>query len=468
VIQVLLDYYRISDESVGPFSFTADSGSGDIGFFRFDENVCYGRCKTGTALDVAGSAKFNALGDIRCEGKSIHLPFDIAEVIENLRLERYRQKGIGRLESFALSEPVHKFYYLIRKGLPFRIRRQLQRLYFRDWKKLPFPAWPVDFTVDALHEEFLRLLLQATGVRKLPFIWFWPEGASSCLIMTHDVETAAGRDFTFELMDLDDSAGIKASYQVVPEMRYEVPDAYVCGIRRRGCEFNIHDLNHDGHLYRERAEFARRAAEINGYVHRYNARGFRAGAMYRKQDWYDAFAFSYDMSVPNVAHLEPFRGGCCTVMPYFIGDIVELPLTTIEDYSLFHVLDDHSIELWKQQLALVRGRNGLMSMLTHPDYLIERRARNVYESLLGHLRQMIARENVWAALPGDVDRWWRARSLMRLVPRGDGWEIVGPGRERARLAYAVLDGDRLLYELPLDNSHSQPMSMSRSYWKHKS
>ena len=30
-----------------------------------------------------------------------------------------------------------------------------------------------------------------------------------------------------------------------------------------------------------------------------------------------------------------------------------------------------------------------------------------------------------------------------LVPDGNGWRIEGPGKERARLAYAKLDGDRL-------------------------
>jgi len=368
-------------------------------------------------------------------------------VVENLRLERYRQQRNGRLELFATSEPVRTFYYLIRKCLPFRVRRELQRIYFSDWKELPFPAWPVDFTVDTLHLEILRLTLEASGAKKLPFIWFWPDGAPSCLIMTHDVETSAGRDFTFKLMDLDDAHGIKASYQVIPEKRYEVPHDYISRIRRRGCEFNLHDLNHDGHLYSERVEFARRAAGINSYVHQYNTQGFRAGAMYRRQDWYDVFEFSYDMSVPNVAHLEPLRGGCCTVMPYFIGKILELPLTTTQDYSLFHILKDYSTDLWKQQLGLIRERNGLMSLLTHPDYLIERRARKVYESLLDYLRQMIACEKLWAPLPGDVDRWWRARSQMRLVPRGNGWEIVGQEKERARLAYAVLDGDRVVFEL---------------------
>ena len=65
--------------------------------------------------------------------------------------------------------------------------------------------------------------------------------------------------------------------------------------------------------------------------------------------------------------------------PYFVGKILELPLTTRQDYSLFHILNDYSIDLWKKQLDLIRKRNGLMSFITHPDYLIEPRARNVYE-----------------------------------------------------------------------------------------
>jgi hypothetical protein len=323
----------------------------------------------------------------------------------------------------------------------------LQRVYFSDWKELPFPAWPVDFTVDNLHEELLKLLMRASGLKKVPFIWFWPYGAPNCLMMTHDVETVVGRDSTSGLMDLDDRYGMKASFQVIPEKRYEVPDAYVREIRARGFEFNVHDLNHDGNLYRERDEFVRRAVKINEYVRQYNCQGFRAGAMYRNQDWYDVFEFSYDMSVPNVAHLEPMRGGCCTVMPYFVGKIVELPLTTAQDYSLFHILNDYSINLWKKQLALLRQRHGLMSLIAHPDYLIERRASTVYESLLAYLRQFIEQEKIWEAFPAEVNHWWRARSQMSLVPRGDTWDIIGPEKEKARLAFAVLDGNRLVYEL---------------------
>ena len=84
------------------------------------------------------------------------------------------------------------------------------------------------------------------------------------------------------------------------------------------------------------------------------------------------------MSVPNVAHLEPQRGGCCTVTPYFVGKIVELPLTATQDYSLFHIIGDYSIALWKKQIDLIRKRHGLISFCTHPGYLIEPRARAVY------------------------------------------------------------------------------------------
>ena len=41
---------------------------------------------------------------------------------------------------------------------------------------------------------------------------------------------------------------------------------------------------------------------------------------------------------------------------------------------------------------------------------------------------------------------------MTLVPRGDEWEIVGPEKERARLAYAVLEGNHVVYDLPTDSA----------------
>ena len=159
--------------------------------------------------------------------------------------------------------------------------------------------------------------------------------------------------------------------------------------------------------------------------------------------------FPKDMSgAERQRTLEPQRGGCCTVMPYFVGEILEIPLTACQDYTLFHILNDYSIGLWKKQTELILQKYGLLSFITHPDYLIESRARAVYESLLDYLSQISERRGIWRALPGEVDRWWRARSEMKLVEDGGGWRIEGPESERARLAYATLDGDQLVYTIP--------------------
>jgi hypothetical protein len=448
VIETLLDYYRIPAELFGDATTTTDCGSADTGFFQFgSKNLCYGKSQCGVSGTSAAAKNFDAsTGIVRDSGK-IQLPFDPAEVVNNLRLEHYKKNLSPGGQVFDASEPVRKLYYLIREGLPVAVRRELQKLYFRKWKELTFPAWPVDFTVETLHEDFLKLLMEAAGTDRIPFVWFWPDGAPNCLIMTHDVETSGGRDYTADLMDIDDKYGIKSSFQVIPEGRYDVSNDYVRLIRARGCEFNVHDLTHDGRLYLNRETFLARAKKINEYIRKFDACGFRAGVMYRNLDWYDAYDFSYDMSVPNVAHLEPQRGGCCTVFPYFVGKILEIPLTTCQDYSLFHILNDYSIDLWKTQLDMIGKRNGLMSFITHPDYLIDARARKVYETLLAYLRRRIDHEKIWATLPRELDQWWRARSQMKMVRQDNGWEVVGPEAERARIAYAVNDGNRIRYEV---------------------
>ena len=136
-------------------------------------------------------------------------------------------------------------------------------------------------------------------------------------------------------MDLDDAYGIKSCFGVVSERRYDVTKEYLDSLRNRGFEISVHDLNHDGYLFSERKEFLVRAEKINAYGEEFGAFEFRAAVLYRNQQWFDTLKFSYDMSVPNVCHLEAQRGGCCTVMPYFVGDILVLPVTTTQDYALF-------------------------------------------------------------------------------------------------------------------------------------
>ena len=442
-MRAIVDYYRCP-ENLADFQISGKVLE-DPGYFRFGpEMICYGRLSSGSPTRRVIGPLHDVSTDVTADGGIVCLPLDPDEVLENLRHERYR-------DSNHANPMVRNAYYWLRPYLPLPVRKHLQRARLRDWKKIAFPRWPVDRTVERLLERFLALSMTAQGIQRVPFVWFWPGGATSCAIMTHDVETLAGRDFSSQLMDLDDSAGIKSSFQIVPEGRYRVPEGFLEEIRHRGFEINIHDLNHDGLLFSSREEFQRRSAQINDYGVKYRALGFRSGGLYRNPAWYAALQFSYDMSLPSVAHLDPQRGGCCSLMPFFIGKILELPVTTIQDYSLFHILNDYSIDLWKRQIASVTEAHGLASFLVHPDYIIERRARRTYHALLEHLTQMREERKVWFTLPREVDRWWRERSQMRVACDGGKWRIEGPGKERARLAFATLVGHELTLTIEEQN-----------------
>jgi hypothetical protein len=420
---------------------------GPKGFFRFGHDVvCYGRTAGLAVSPSVNHALVDHLGSVRTGETAIVLPFEIDEVAENLRYERY--EGQSGWQAWIQKSRLRDIYYNLRPMLSVSLRKHLQKLYLGGWSKIPFPAWPVDRSVDILLEKVIVLGMQSLGIDRLPFIWFWPEGRQACAILTHDVETTAGRDFCSSLMDLDDSFGIKASFQIVPEKRYDVPSSYLQLIRDRGFEVNVHGLDHDGDLFRERASFLKDAKAINRYAEQFAARGFRSPIVYRNADWFQDLDFSYDMSVPNVARLAAQRGGCCTVMPYFLpGGMLELPLTTTEDYTLFNVLNDYSTSLWKQQMEIILDSHGLMTFLVHPDYLMSAKAQDICKSLLEEIGRVRAEANVWVPLPREVDVWWRQRSQMDLIPYGSGWKIEGAGSDRASLAHACLSGDRLHYEI---------------------
>ncbi len=419
----------------------------NTGYFRFRDVVCFGRCSNGSAKNVSESPAYDAWPSARMDGGAVTLPFSPGEVVQNLRFERYvmnRQRP-GWKTSWAAVQ--RQAYYAVRPLLGVAVRKHLQRRALRGWNEIPFPVWPVDRTVDRVFQSFLELSLKAHGVDRVPFIWFWPYGHQSCTIMTHDVEEAAGVKACDEVMDLDSTVGLASSFQLVPEGRYSASPAVLDGIRGRGFEVNIHDLNHDGHLYDDRDEFLRRAEKVNKYAREYRAKGFRSAVLYRNVNWYEAFDFAYDMSVPTVAHLDPQRGGCCTIMPYFIGNIVELPLTTTQDYSLFNILRDYSIELWKSQAEYIVRNHGLLSFNVHPDYLDSAPAKRVYTALLHHLASLRADRQTYFARPDEVDHWWRERSQMTLTCESGQWQIQGAGSDRAVIAYASIGRDGLTYSI---------------------
>ena len=243
VKRLLTDRFRCP-EDIAEFT-VAPNLSCDSGYFRFGSDaICYGQCSSGVPAKRVTDILPAAGQQVSTDAAMVQLAFDPVQVVDNLRLERYpvpTESG-----NLLTKGRIRNTYYSIRPFVPLSVRRLFQKMYFRRWDELPFPTWPVDRTVENIHEQLLVLAMKSRNVRKVPFVWFWPDAARSCTIMTHDVETSSGMKFCPQLVDLNDSFGIKSSFQVVPEDRYEVPPSFLENIRKRGFEVNVHDLNHDG------------------------------------------------------------------------------------------------------------------------------------------------------------------------------------------------------------------------------
>lgn len=189
MFQSLSRYFRYPNPL---FNFTVGGQlSPAPGFFRFGPDVtCYGRSSKGLLSDNPDQQLDDVSDHVRLDNGRVVLPFDPEEIIGNLRSERYAAHCAQYASGCGL---IRDAYYLVRPLLPLAVRKYLQRIYLRGWENMPFPKWPVDRTVDCLFEELLILALKSTGLESIPFIWFWPDGANACAIMTHDSRGCSGK-----------------------------------------------------------------------------------------------------------------------------------------------------------------------------------------------------------------------------------------------------------------------------------
>lgn len=252
------------------------------------------------------------------------------------------------------------------------------------------------------------------------------------MVLTHDVETDLGLRQLHLLRGPEQELGLRSSWNLVAE-RYDVSEDDIRGLQDEGCEIGVHGLRHDGRdlgsrrLLRSRLPAMRKAAE------RWNAEGFRSPATQRRWEWMPELGFAYDSSSTDTDPYEPQPGGCCSVLPFFNRDLVELPITLPQDHTLFGVLGRSDGGVWLDKAHHIRERGGMVLVLTHPDYASDPRLARAYRELLTAFH---ADPDVWNALPREVAAWWRRRSASSLVRAGEEWEVVGPAAGEGRVRFA--------------------------------
>lgn len=263
---------------------------------------------------------------------------------------------------------MRNLYYTLKPILPRGIRIGLRQIRAGLKRKLHRHDWPICETA-------------ATPPANWPG---WPDGKKFAFILTHDVEGPAGVAKCRQLMELERSMGFHSSFNFVPEGTYALPKELRDELTSNGFEIGVHDLHHDGKLFRSRKNFATDAQTINRYLKEWGAVGFRAGFMLRQLDWYHDLEIQYDASTFDTDPFEPMPDGARTIFPFWIKAPVtstdsnrqsqrkgytELPYSLPQDSTLFFILRETTPSIWLNKLDWVAQHGGMALVNVHPDYL---------------------------------------------------------------------------------------------------
>jgi hypothetical protein len=294
------------------------------------------------------------------------------------------------------------FYYIVKPFLPRRFQIFLRRKLVHYKRKSCKSIWPID-----------------EGASKLREAWpGWPDHKQFALVLTHDVETAKGLKKCLSLVTLEEKLGFRSSFNFVPE-KYHVPPECRRRLNSKGFEVGVHDLYHDGKLYKTREIFEKRAVRINHYLKEWNAVGFRSAAMHHNLEWLHKLNIQYDASTFDTDPFEPQPDGMRTIFPFWVQSkdsphkYVELPYTLPQDFTLFILMQEQTIDIWKKKLDWLVVHGGMALVNTHPDYMdfngkkpgVEEYPAEYYVAFLEYIKENYEGQ-YWHSLPRDVARFW--------------------------------------------------------------
>lgn len=329
-----------------------------------------------------------------------------------------------RQPSLALS-----FYYLIKGLIPLELRHHLNALAIRARKRLDFPRWPCETALVDFWRDWLRQSLQRLEIADTLHIAFWPHGHRCSIVLTHDVESPFGFEQIQRMTDLEEQYGFRSALNF-PLNQYRIDWRKLDDLKARGFEFGAHGLAHDGRLFRSEHDFSELAPLLERFANEQGLVGFRSPSTLRNVEWIKRLNFDYDCSFADTDPYEPQPGGSCSVFPFFLGNIVELPYTVPQDHTLIHLLRRDPLPVWTTKSQWIASMGGMILTLTHPDYSGTQPHLSRYGELLKRLNDL---ECAWRALPSEVALWWRQRSQTHLTIKDGVPLLTGPGSDRAAI-----------------------------------
>lgn len=314
-----------------------------------------------------------------------------------------------------------KLYYYIKPLIPRAIQLVLRKKYISIQSKVKFPAWPIEPVIVDKVYNYLRAVIAYNRIDRIFRIAPWPKKKKFAFVITHDVEWDNGLRHAPEIAKIEREYGFVSSWNIVPQ-RYPIDWKIINHLREHGAEIGVHGLYHDGKLFQSKSIFLERAQKINNFAAEWGAVGFRSESTLRNTEWMPELKVEYDTSFPDTDPYEPQPGGCCSIWPYFINNLVELPLTLPQDHTLFEIMNMSDISVWKQKVDWIEEHGGIALINVHPDYMSSLERIRIYETFLKYMQ---CKEGMWHVLPREVARWWRERHECRLINDNDKLKVIG-------------------------------------------
>jgi glycosyltransferase involved in cell wall biosynthesis len=296
---------------------------------------------------------------------------------------------------------LNEIYYFLKPFIPWSVRLALRRQRAHSRLATYASTWPID---------------PKAGVH--PPSWpGWPGGKQFAFVLTHDVEGAKGLSRVAQLAALETRHGFRSSFNFVPDGEYVLSADLRENMIRQGFEIGVHGLQHDGKLYASKEEFAAKAAQIRNFLREWKACGFRSPLMQHKLAWLHQLGVEYDASTFDTDPFEPEPDAVGTVFPFWVpgpnnSGFVELPYTLPQDFTLFVVLREPNIDIWKKKLDWVAACGGMALLNTHPDYMCfdgqpkkDEFPSAFYEKFLTYAKEKYSGA-YWSTTPCEVARFY--------------------------------------------------------------
>jgi peptidoglycan/xylan/chitin deacetylase (PgdA/CDA1 family) len=325
---------------------------------------------------------------------SVIFNFDPEETIHFLISERYH---VNR-------RPLYTFLPFHYHRVPGNVRVLISRLFYfskiHSYRSFYFPSWFIERSVELIRSVFLNTLsiLEGNRINTLPF---WPNSKDFSIVLTHDVDTNKGFRMISRFIEIEERYGLKSSWNFVSR-HYDIDSELLDSLIKKGYEIASHGYNHDNKLpFLDKRVIEKRLLECLEFLSRYNVEGFRSPSLFTTKELYEILPkfFSYDSSIPDT---ELFRGSC-SVFPFTIGNLVELPLTLPMDSTLIFY------RIWMEKMDWIKRIGGLVVVTTHPEphFSGNKKMLNIYERLISRITY---EPKAWIDRPREIAKWWRERN----------------------------------------------------------